>query len=114
MAVKSECRAIACHRSQPLGISDVLEHTKKGPPNLAYCGKLDRAEALIWTSMSGPKVLILAEFERELIIERTNTRARGRNGGRPYKMVPQAQLRRGKTEERLTFLGMVTHDRALV
>jgi DNA invertase Pin-like site-specific DNA recombinase len=35
----------------------------------------------------------LAEFERELIIERTEAgmaaaRARGRNGGRPYKMTP--------------------------
>jgi DNA invertase Pin-like site-specific DNA recombinase len=35
----------------------------------------------------------LAEFERELIIERTKAgmaaaRARGRNGGRPYKMTP--------------------------
>ena len=39
----------------------------------------------------------LAEFERELIIERTNAgllaaRARGRQGGRPYKMTP-AKLR---------------------
>ncbi|HGY6750673.1 TPA: recombinase family protein, partial [Escherichia coli] len=35
----------------------------------------------------------LAEFERELIAERTtaglaSARARGRNGGRPYKMTP--------------------------
>ncbi len=39
----------------------------------------------------------LAEFERELIIERTKAgmaaaRARGRNGGRPYKMPPQLRL----------------------
>ncbi len=39
----------------------------------------------------------LAEFERELISERTiaalaSARARGRNGGRPYKMTP-AKLR---------------------
>lgn len=39
----------------------------------------------------------LAEFERELITERTtaglaSARARGRNGGRPYKMTP-AKLR---------------------
>ena len=39
----------------------------------------------------------LAEFERELIVERTKAgleaaRARGRNGGRPYKMTP-AKLR---------------------
>ncbi len=38
----------------------------------------------------------LAEFERELIIERTRAgmaaaRARGRNGGRPYKMPPSAR-----------------------
>lgn len=39
----------------------------------------------------------LAEFERELIVERTkaglaSARARGRKGGRPYKMIP-AKLR---------------------
>jgi DNA invertase Pin-like site-specific DNA recombinase len=39
----------------------------------------------------------LAEFERELIVERTKAgmvaaRARGRSGGRPYKMTP-AKLR---------------------
>ena len=39
----------------------------------------------------------LAEFERELIVERTKAglaaaRARGRHGGRPYKMTP-AKLR---------------------
>jgi DNA invertase Pin-like site-specific DNA recombinase len=39
----------------------------------------------------------LAEFERELIVERTRAgmaaaRARGRHGGRPYKMTP-AKLR---------------------
>lgn len=39
----------------------------------------------------------LAEFERDLIVERTQAglaaaRARGRNGGRPYKMTP-AKLR---------------------
>ena len=39
----------------------------------------------------------LAEFERELIVERTraglaSARARGRKGGRPYKMTP-AKLR---------------------
>jgi DNA invertase Pin-like site-specific DNA recombinase len=39
----------------------------------------------------------LAEFERELIVERTkaglaSARARGRNGGRPFKMTP-AKLR---------------------
>ena len=39
----------------------------------------------------------LAEFERDLIVERTkaglaSARARGRNGGRPYKMTP-AKLR---------------------
>ena len=40
---------------------------------------------------------VLAEFERELIVERTkaglaSARARGRNGGRPFKMTP-AKLR---------------------
>src|SRR5580658_10356435 len=53
------------------------------------------------TSASGKLVFgifaALAEFERELIIERTKAgmaaaRARGRNGGRPYKMTP-AKLR---------------------
>jgi DNA invertase Pin-like site-specific DNA recombinase len=49
------------------------------------------------TSASGKLVFgifaALAEFERELSIERTKAgmaaaRARGRNGGRPYKMTP--------------------------
>jgi DNA invertase Pin-like site-specific DNA recombinase len=53
------------------------------------------------TSASGKLVFgifaALAEFERELIIERTKAgmaaaRARGRNGGRPYKMTA-AKLR---------------------
>ena len=53
------------------------------------------------TSPSGKLVFgifaALAEFERELIVERTMAglaaaRARGRNGGRPYKMTP-AKLR---------------------
>ena len=40
----------------------------------------------------------LAEFERELIAERTtaglaSARARGRNGGRPYKMTPQSETK---------------------
>ncbi len=52
--------------------------------------------ASIDTTFPGGKVVFgtfaaLAEFERELIIERTKAgmaaaRARGRNGGRPYKM----------------------------
>jgi DNA invertase Pin-like site-specific DNA recombinase len=52
----------------------------------------------------------LAEFERELIVERTKAgmaaaRARGRNGGRPFKMTP-AKLRlamaaMGKPETRI-------------
>lgn len=55
----------------------------------------------------------LAEFERELISERTlagpaSARARGRNGGRPYKMTP-AKLRRamasmGKAETKISDL----------
>ena len=53
------------------------------------------------TSASGKLVFgifaALAEFERELIVERTRAgmeaaRARGRNGGRPYKMTA-AKLR---------------------
>lgn len=55
----------------------------------------------------------LAEFERELIIERTNAglaaaRARGRNGGRPFKMTAAklrlAQAAMGKPETRIADL----------
>ena len=58
----------------------------------------------------------LAEFERELIVERTRAgmaaaRARGRNGGRPYKMTA-AKLRlamaaMGKPETKIGELGIV-------
>lgn len=57
--------------------------------------------AIDTTTASGKLVFgifaALAEFERELISERTlaglaSARARGRNGGRPYKMTP-AKLR---------------------
>jgi hypothetical protein len=54
--------------------------------------------ASIDTTFPGGKLVFgifaaLADFERELIIERTKVgmaaaRARGRNGGRPYKMAP--------------------------
>ncbi len=54
--------------------------------------------ASIDTTFPGGKLVFgvfaaLADFERELIIERTKAgmataRARGRNGGRPYKMTP--------------------------
>jgi DNA invertase Pin-like site-specific DNA recombinase len=52
----------------------------------------------------------LAEFERELIVERTKAgmaaaRARGRNGGRPFKMTPAklrlAMVAMGKPETRI-------------
>lgn len=55
----------------------------------------------------------LAEFERELIVERTMAglaaaRARGRNGGRPFKMTPAklrlAQAAMGKPETRIADL----------
>jgi len=55
----------------------------------------------------------LAEFERELIIERTNAglaaaRARGRNGGRPFKMTSAklrlAQAAMGKPETKIADL----------
>src|SRR5699024_11772848 len=53
--------------------------------------------AIDTTTASGKRVFgifaALAEFERELISERTkaglaSARARGRNGGRPFKMTP--------------------------
>ena len=49
--------------------------------------------ATIDTTTAAGKLAALAEFERELIAERTtaglvSARARGRNGGRPYKMTP--------------------------
>ena len=55
----------------------------------------------------------LAEFERELIVERTNAglaaaRARGRNGGRPFKMTAAklrlAQAAMGKPETKISEL----------
>ncbi len=55
----------------------------------------------------------LAEFERELIVERTNAglaaaRARGRSGGRPFKMTPAklrlAQAAMGKPETKVAEL----------
>lgn len=55
----------------------------------------------------------LAEFERDLIIERTKAglaaaRARGRNGGRPFKMTAAklrlAQAAMGKPETKVTEL----------
>jgi Site-specific recombinases, DNA invertase Pin homologs len=55
----------------------------------------------------------LAEFERELIVERTraglaSARARGRNGGRPFKMTPAklrlAQAAMGKPETKVAEL----------
>lgn len=73
--------------------------------------------AIDTTTASGKLVFgifaALAEFERELISERTlaglaSARARGRNGGRPYKMTP-AKLRlamasMGKPETRVSDL----------
>jgi len=60
-----------------------------------------KGAAIDTTTASGKLVFgifaALAEFERELISERTkaglaSARARGRKGGRPYKMTP-AQVR---------------------
>jgi DNA invertase Pin-like site-specific DNA recombinase len=73
--------------------------------------------AIDTTTASGKLVFgifaALAEFERELITERTlaglaSARARGRNGGRPYKMTP-AKLRlamasMGKAETKVSDL----------
>ena len=55
----------------------------------------------------------LAEFERELVVERTraglaSARARGRHGGRPFKMTPAklrlAQAAMGKLETKVAEL----------
>lgn len=64
--------------------------------------KIDGAHASIDTTTANGRLIFaifagLAEFERELIIERTKAglaaaRARGRHGGRPFKMTP-AKLR---------------------
>ena len=56
-----------------------------------------RQTTLTRTKSERPIFAALAEFERELIRERTiagllSARARGRNGGRPYTMTP-AKLR---------------------
>ncbi len=61
----------------------------------------------------------LAEFERELIAERTtaglaSARARGRNGGRPYKMTPVklrlAMASMGQSETKVSTLRYGTWD----
>lgn len=61
----------------------------------------------------------LAEFERELIAERTtaglaSARARGRNGGRPYKMTPVklrlAMASMGQSETKVSTLCRGTWD----
>ena len=66
--------------------------------------------ASIDTTFPGGKLVFgifaaLAEFERELIIERTKAgmaAARARNGGRPYKMAPPASpVVSGKRNRRL-------------
>lgn len=70
---------------------------------MTFPGKVltGQGAAIDTTTASGKLVFgifaALAEFERELISERTTAglaaaRARGRNGGRPYKMTP-AKLR---------------------
>lgn len=73
--------------------------------------------AIDTTTASGKLVFgifaALAEFERELISERTkaglaSARARGRNGGRPYKMTPAkirlAQASMGKQDTNVSAL----------
>jgi DNA invertase Pin-like site-specific DNA recombinase len=66
-----------------------------------YKGLSGQGAAVDTTSAAGKLVFgifaALAEFERDLIVERTKAglmaaRARGRHGGRPYKMTP-AKLR---------------------
>lgn len=79
-----------------------LRHLVNTVHDLTACGigfkVLTGHGASIDTTSPGGKLVFgifaaLAEFERELIIERTKAgmaaaRARGRNGGRPYKMTP--------------------------
>ena len=74
--------------------------------------------ALIDTTTANGRLMFnffaaLAEFERELIVERTNAglvaaRARGRNGGRPFKMTAAklrlAQAAMGKPETKISDL----------
>jgi DNA invertase Pin-like site-specific DNA recombinase len=71
--------------------------------------------AIDTTTASGKLVFgifaALAEFERELIVERTRAglvaaRARGRQGGRPYKMTPaKLRLARAAMADRETNVG---------
>ena len=76
--------------------------------------------AIDTTTASGKLVFgifaALAEFERELIIERTKAgllaaRARGRQGGRPYKMTPaKLRLARAAMADQETNVGDLCHE----
>ena len=76
--------------------------------------------AIDTTTASGKLVFgifaALAEFERELIVERTKAgllaaRARGRQGGRPYKMTPaKLRLARAAMADQETNVGDLCHE----
>jgi hypothetical protein len=96
-------------KQRPVGVYLKLTGlTERGIGLKVLTGK---GAAIDTTTASGKLVFgifaALAEFERELISERTlacpaSARARGRNGGRPYKMTP-AKLR-------LAMASMGKHD----
>ena len=108
-------------KAERIGLADALQFARKGDTIVVW--KLDRlgrslkhlietvndlhargigfasVQESIDTTTSGGKLIFhvfgaLAEFERELIRERTNAglkaaRARGKNGGRPQKLTPE-------------------------
>ena len=95
-------------------VNTVGDLTKRGIGLKALAGEgasIDTTTAngrLIFAIFAG-----LAEFERELIVERTraglaSARARGRHGGRPFKMTPAklrlAQAAMGKPETKVAEL----------
>ena len=91
-----------------LNILDTIAKAGAGFPSLgdAWADTTTPYGRLMLTVLGG-----LAEFERELIRERTigglsSARARGRNGGRPYTMTPaKLRLAQAAMAERDTKVG---------
>ncbi len=93
-------------------VNPVHELTERGVGLRILTG---HGAAIDTTTASGKLVFgifaALAEFERELIVERTKAgllaaRARGRHGGRPYKMTPaKLRLARAAMADRETNVG---------